>query len=119
MRNARRNQLLLWSFAVLGLILTATITYVLFLAFPDRPLRPALLAGAMAVFWGWWVWTTISQRRRLQEVERELRQAGVPVPDEEPIPVRLAESRESLVVSLIMLLLMAAVAVAYFGGWIR
>ena len=41
------------------------------------------------------------------------------VPDEEPTPIRPAESRESLVVGLIMLLLMAAAAVAYFGGWIR
>jgi hypothetical protein len=40
----------------------------------------------------------------------------VSVSDDEPIPIRLAESRESLVASLIALALIAAVFVAHFGG---
>ena len=117
--NRRRNQLLLWSFTVVGITLTGTIAYLMFRAFPGRPLRPAVLAIGLSTFWVWLIWTSVQQRRNLQEIERELDEAGVAVPDEEPIPIRLAESRESLIVGIIILLLIAMVFAAYFGGWIR
>ena len=116
MRNARRNSILLWSSATVSIILTGTIIYMMFLAFPDRPARPVLLTVGLAVFWVWYIASGVARRRELRNVERELREAGVDVPDEEPIPIRLAESRESLVVGLIFLLLIAAAFAAYFGG---
>ena len=118
MHNARRNQIVFWSFTVIGIALTGTITYLMFLAFEDRPLRPAGLALGLAAFWTWWIGSTIAQNRELRTIEREVRDSGVQVPDEEPIPIRLAESRESLVVSVVILLLISAAFVAYFGGWI-
>ena len=112
MRNAQRNLILLWSSAAIGIILTGTIIYLMFLAFPDRPARPALLAVGLAAFWVWYIGSGIARRRELRNVERELREAGVEVPDAEPIPIRVAESRESLVVGLVFLLLIAAAFVA-------
>ena len=116
--NTRRNRIVFWSFTVIGIVLTGTIAYLMFLAFEDRPLRPAALALGLAAFWAWWIGSTVAQHRELRTIERELRDNSVQVPDEEPIPIRLAESRESLVVSLVMLLLIAAAFVAYFAGWI-
>ena len=118
MRSTRRNRIVFWSFTVIGIASTGTITYLLLRASGDRPLRPAALALGLAAFWAWWIKSTVAQNRALRTVERGLRDAGVPVPDEEPIPIRLAESRESLVVGLVMLLLIAAVFAAYYVGWI-
>ena len=116
MRISRRNSILLACYAATGVILTGTIVALMFLAFPDRPARPALLALGLAAFWVWFIRSGIAQRRELRNIERELRQAGVEVPDVDPIPVRLAENRESLVVGVIFLVLIAATFLAYFGG---
>jgi hypothetical protein len=77
------------------------------------------LAAAMAVFWVWYFVGTRNDRRDLAQLENELRASGVVIPDEEPIRVKLAESTESLVVSIILLVLIAAVFVAYHVGWLH
>jgi hypothetical protein len=63
-------------------------------------------------------WYALRDRQITKGIEAELREAGIDIPDEDPIRIKLAENRESLVTSLLALAIIAATFVAYFAGWI-
>ena len=74
----------------------------------------ATMLGTLIWYGSVVLWTA----RHGNPIDREYRRHGMDGRDEEPIPVRWAESRESLVVSLVMLSIIAGVFVAYFSGWL-
>ena len=118
MNNARRNRILFWSYTAVCVVLSGALVAVMFFFSDNRPWRPALLAAGVAGLWVWQIWSAARESRSLRKLERELEASGVSKPDEEPIPLRLAENRESLIASLVALALVAATFVASFRGWI-
>ena len=114
MRNARRNRIL--TLSVLALY-TALLVAFAWMAVAVSGGRRAWVTVALLIGgWAYLLWTHV---RDMREMARALKADGVELPDEEPIPIRLAESRESLIVSVVMLALIALAFVAYLGGWLR
>jgi hypothetical protein len=62
------------------------------------------------------IWSDWRDRRVMKQVNHELSTAGVKALDEEPVPVRLAESRKSLIASFIALTLIAVAMITYWMG---
>ena len=118
MRNRRRNRLLLGAAYLVTLGIFASVVYLAYaMSSPGRRGAVIVAAVGLGAVWVWIVWSGVRQSRDLRSIERNLRDAGLELPDEEPIPIRLAESRESLVVSLILLALIACTFIGYYGGW--
>ena len=116
MRNARRNRILTRSVLALYTALLVALGCIMATALggPRAWVTVALLAGA----WAYLLWTHVRDMRDLARAERALKANGVELADEQPIPIRLAESRESLIVSIIALTLIALAFVAHFAGWL-
>lgn len=117
MPTRQRNRLLHWLFFGAWTCAGAALLWVLGSADEWRSVRfwlvaAGLLTLAVYSFVGMW-----GSQSDLDAIEEDLRKAGVEIPDEEPVRIQLAESRESLVVSIIALVLIAAVFVAYWAGW--
>jgi hypothetical protein len=102
-----------------GVVVSTAIVWVLGEVERWRGARFWTFATVMVGGWTWFLIGTLRDRRDLDEIERELRDAGVQIPDEPPVPIKLAESRESLLVSIIALVLIAGVLVAYYAGWLE
>ena len=80
-------------------------------------LRRVLPVAVVAAWWAYLQWNGYRRLRQVREAERRLLAEGVTISDEDPIPIRLAESRQSLVVSLIALVLIVLVFVGHYAGW--
>lgn len=118
MRHATRNRLILLGTQLACVACVAAICGVL-IAAEGGGRRAWLLTIPAATFFAWIGWTTFRDHRVLTRLERDLTSAGVEVPDEEPIPIRWAENRESLVAGLLALALIALVFLAKWAGWLR
>ena len=118
MKNATRNRLLFWLFIVVCMAISVAFAWVMG-AMAQWRARSWPFAACVVGFWIWFFAGIRRDRGHLDVIERELRAAGGTVPDEKPIPIKLAQDRESLIASTIALVLIAAVFVAYYTGWLH
>ena len=116
-RNARRNRMLLLSVLAIYTALLAAFAWIIEAAFGGR--RAWMTIALLVAAWVYLLWAHLRDMREIARAERVLEAGGVELPDEKPVPIRLAESRESLFVSIVALVLIALVFVAYFSGWLR
>lgn len=116
MQNAKRNRILTMSAFTLYTALWAAISWII-VALSRRD-HLWIVVASLAVPWVYFCWTYIREMREIERAERTLEADGIELPDEEPIPIKVAAIRESLVASLIALTLIALTFAAYFGGWL-
>ena len=117
MRNATRNRIVM---SVMMLIFTGVIgTFVWILIQASEGVdRAAVSAALLVLLWAGVVGSGLRQTREIRRLERSLEAQGVALPDEEPIPIKVARDGESLVAGIIALGLIALAFVAYHMGWL-
>ena len=117
MRNATRNRIVM---SVMLLIFTAAVgMFVWIMIQVSEGLdRAAVGAGLLVLLWVGVVGSTVRQAREIRRLERSLEAEGIVLPDEPPIPIKLAKDRQSLVASAIALALIGLTFVAYHKGWL-
>ena len=116
-RNATRNRIL--TLSALALYTTLLVAFAWIMVAADGGRRAWVTIAMLVAAWVYLLWTHLRDMRQIARVERALQADGIELPDERPIPIRIAESRESLFVSVIALTLIVLVFVAYFGSWLR
>jgi hypothetical protein len=86
----------------------------------DRRDRRGFALAAVCAIGLLWIlkqdWNDWQERPLIEQIKHDSAAAGVEVIDEEPIPLRLAENRESLIASIIALALIAAAMITYWMG---
>jgi hypothetical protein len=117
MRNATRNRIVV-SVAV-ALLTAAAGAFAWVAARVNNGFdRWAVAAVLLVLLWVGFLVGMFRDARQLRRVERSLEAQGVPLPDEEPIPIKLARDRQSLVAGVIALLLIGFTFLAYHMGWL-
>lgn len=116
MRTQSRNRIL--TIAVLLIYTVLLIAFCWVFVTVDRSAGWVVAIGLVATYL-YVLWRFIVDMRELSRIENALQESGVELPDEQPIPIRFAKNRESLYVSLAALLILLAVFVAHYAGWLR
>jgi hypothetical protein len=104
--------------SVLGIYTALLAAFAWIMAAASGGRRAWTITALLGTMWAYLLWTHFRDMRGIARAERALKADGVELPDEQPIPIRLAESRESLVVSLVALALIALVFIAHFADWL-
>ena len=115
MRNSTWNNLVTWGGFGFVMCFLGFLVWALFSAGLGRR---AWVLAAVAVGTGiWTAWTIVRTDRLVKSVERDLENAGVDVPEEERIELKFID-RKSGAASILALLVIAFVFVAYWFGWL-
>jgi hypothetical protein len=115
-RNATRNSIILWVTIGVCVVLTGLLGWIV-VQISDGIAAPAVYAVGFLFLWIHLISGTIRDSREFDRIGRGLRDAGVPIPGEKRLPIRLAENRESLIASIMARTLIALVFIACLGGW--
>jgi hypothetical protein len=116
MRNATRNRVVV---SVMMALLTAMAGAFVWIALgASEGLDGGGGAVLLVVLWAGVLVGMVRDARKLRRVERLLEAEGVALPDEAPIPIKLARDRQPLVAGLIALLLIGLTFLAYHMGWL-
>jgi hypothetical protein len=116
MKNATRNRLLYGVQLLTAAAMSAVVIWVYFKASKDHA-GPILSTVVIVAFWIMFMFRELRLNRSIKKVETLLLDAGIKPPDETPIPIKLAEDRESLIAGIIALAIIIFVFCAYYGGW--
>lgn len=117
MRNATRNRIVVS--IVMALLTAITGAFAWIAAQVSEGFdRWAVAAVVLILLWVGFLVGMFRDARELRRVERSLEGQGVTIPDEEPVPIKLARDRQSFVAGVIALLLIGVTFLAYHMGWL-